>query len=432
MRITALTGALLVVASFSTSPASAAAVAGATVEDQASTAASRASSRVSFQPLALAAPCYPDQSRGGPWRPRAQADLAWRDEPICSSWNWAPANSYWRPTRASLTTYPARTAYTNGGRWCYTRGTNVDCSQPSFESCLFSNFGAGGSCYQDETRGGPWRSRAAPADVAWRNEPVRSSWNWSRSYASWYGEPSYGRSWYGARASLTAYQAEPASAGSGRWCYTRGSTVDCSQLSFEMCQFSTLGVGGYCYPDQSYWGPARPRLRTGWVRVRHHRTKAEPVAAMTVEAKADNVGGSAARQAFAMADVTPGVETDAHIGIDRAAVPIGMLPRFNIEKSCRQAAKHEPGLPGTTRRSVSRTKAPPAISSPGNGPDLPQPIGRAASMRRGPAAEAPIPSWSRASKCVSSRATSPRTTRPAGWRRDNPGTRKGLTRNPAE
>jgi hypothetical protein len=71
----------------------------------------------------------------------------------------------------------------------------------------------------------------------------------------------------------TAVTAQPARAQNYPWCARYGTPYDdtsCGFTSYEQCQASVSGVGGFCEKNDTY----RPPLATA--PVRHHARKAYP------------------------------------------------------------------------------------------------------------------------------------------------------------
>lgn len=278
---------------------------------------------------------------------------------------------------AAASSTSARPAAAGGSaHWCYSNNdpAYVDCSQPSFEMCLFSTYGAGGYCYLDATYRPPYRAEAQ----SWRRQAYAEPTSWTSGPSNWrYGaQPTYSNWRYGVQptyyaspyaSSYGSWRAQPAYMNPGymnpapvnarpgvRWCYANNDPgyVDCSQPSFEMCMFTSFGAGGNCYPEQAYFGPSR--LRAAALHARHHLVHNERAVAMGGQqgidlnlvanvkpvanaAAAGKPSGESGIQTVAVADA---VVTDAPISMSpvRAAPAISDLPRFNVEATCRQAA----------------------------------------------------------------------------------------------
>jgi hypothetical protein len=271
-----------------------------------------------FSTFGAGGSCYPEAFDHPPFRPQP-ANYA---NPY-PSYEWG-----WHPRLTHINPYPVN-ARPGGNRWCYTNNEVVDCSQPSFEMCLFSTFGAGGHCYLEASDRPPFREQ--PAHYA--NPYPSYQWGWRT-------QPTY----------MIPYPVN-ARPGGNRWCYTNNDVVDCSQPSFEMCLFSTFGAGGSCYPEEAY--PSRLRAAV----LHRHRLVARIDKPGVVASSADAT--RKAEQAFAavtpdsgkpssqpsaptitLADATA---TDAPLMVSPARAAIAPasprdLPKYNVEAACRRAA----------------------------------------------------------------------------------------------
>jgi hypothetical protein len=268
-------------------------------------------------------------------------------------------------------------------RWCYMGNDpgTINCSQPSFEMCLFQTLGAGGHCYAEGPARPPYReavnyrTEGTPRrEAANYRAPYREAVNYRTAYVDPMGgngrarpayaaqpfyEPKYQRAYYERASYQPVYQPaiyqpsyinppparmRPAPT---RWCYvgTEPGTVDCGQPSFEMCLFSTFGSGGYCYQEQAVRGPSR--LRAAGVRPIHHVSHRAPRVADAGNAASASVAKAAAQksgaQAYAMADSNSATDATLEASPVKAAAPITAaalkdFPKFNVASTCREAA----------------------------------------------------------------------------------------------